>query len=230
MTALRAQQQASDAEVERQRSLLGQEYASAIRQAQADNDMAKAQALYDRATVEDVRLSQQKLLDQQRTWQLEDIQSERDYNDKVLQQQRTWDLEDQKTAASGSGGTGASAWDMAKFVAEESGDFTLVGQLLGMNQAEINRMNGVTPDQTESAVEAMGSIYNDTKVNASPSQSAYDFVSRMPSWQQVQRDTPGYTSYEEYVATAVDAARKSGQLSDADVKWLINRYSLWTIL
>ncbi|MBE6924794.1 MAG: hypothetical protein E7466_06125 [Ruminococcaceae bacterium] len=49
MTALRAAQQQSDAEIERQRGILSQEYASAIRQAQAENDLAKAEALYQQA-------------------------------------------------------------------------------------------------------------------------------------------------------------------------------------
>ena len=49
MTALRAAQQESDAEIERQRALLAKDYAAAIAQAQADNDLQKAQALYEQA-------------------------------------------------------------------------------------------------------------------------------------------------------------------------------------
>lgn len=49
MAELRAQQQDVDAEVERQRGLLAQEYSSAIRKAQSDNDLQLAQALYDEA-------------------------------------------------------------------------------------------------------------------------------------------------------------------------------------
>jgi hypothetical protein len=49
LTALRAAQQESDAEIERQRGLLAKEYASAIQKAQADNDLAMAQALYEDA-------------------------------------------------------------------------------------------------------------------------------------------------------------------------------------
>lgn len=56
MTALRAAQQNADADVERQRSLLAQEYASAIRQAQAENDLAKAEALYASAKEEENKL------------------------------------------------------------------------------------------------------------------------------------------------------------------------------
>lgn len=56
INTLRATQQAADAEVERQRGLLAQEYTSAIRKAQADNDLALAQALYEAAKEEEAKL------------------------------------------------------------------------------------------------------------------------------------------------------------------------------
>lgn len=56
MTALRAAQQNADADVERQRSLLAQAYSSEIRKAQAENDLAKAEALYASAKEEEDRL------------------------------------------------------------------------------------------------------------------------------------------------------------------------------
>lgn len=61
LTAIRAAQQETDAEVERQRSLLAKEYQSAIAKAQADNDLQRAQALYQAAKDdEDALLQQQK--------------------------------------------------------------------------------------------------------------------------------------------------------------------------
>ena len=59
LTAIRTAQQTADAEVERQRGLLAQEYDNAIRKAQADNDIAKAQALYEEAEKRDAQLLQQ---------------------------------------------------------------------------------------------------------------------------------------------------------------------------
>lgn len=56
MTAIRAAHQTADAEIERQRGLLGQEYAAAIAQAQANNDLARAEALYAAAKEEEARL------------------------------------------------------------------------------------------------------------------------------------------------------------------------------
>lgn len=61
MTAIRAAQQAIDADVEREKGLLSKEYAAAIAKAQADNDLALAQALYEQAQAEDERLQEKQL-------------------------------------------------------------------------------------------------------------------------------------------------------------------------
>lgn len=49
MTAIRTAQQEADAQVERSRGLLAKEYESAIRKAQANNDLELAKALYEEA-------------------------------------------------------------------------------------------------------------------------------------------------------------------------------------
>lgn len=54
--ALRDAQADADAEYQRRRQLLASQYETAIRQAQADNDMARAQALYDAAKAEEAQL------------------------------------------------------------------------------------------------------------------------------------------------------------------------------
>lgn len=59
LTAIRAAQQSVDADIERQRTLLGQQYASAIAKAQADNDLQRAKALYAAAKEDEDRLLQQ---------------------------------------------------------------------------------------------------------------------------------------------------------------------------
>ena len=56
LTAIRAAQQQADAEAERQRTLLSKEYTSAIQKAQAENDLARAQALYAEAKDADAQL------------------------------------------------------------------------------------------------------------------------------------------------------------------------------
>lgn len=56
LTALRGVQAEADAQMERDRTLLSQEYASAIAKAQADNDYQRAQALYQEAQRQDDRL------------------------------------------------------------------------------------------------------------------------------------------------------------------------------
>lgn len=56
MTTLQAAQQEADAETERQRALLAKEYSAAIAQAQADNDLQRAQALYEQAKQAEAQL------------------------------------------------------------------------------------------------------------------------------------------------------------------------------
>lgn len=60
LTAIRAAQQQGDIDIERQRGLLGQQFAAAIREAQANNDMAKAQALYEQAREAEANLLAQR--------------------------------------------------------------------------------------------------------------------------------------------------------------------------
>ena len=59
LTTLNAAQAQSQAELERQRALLGQEYQNAILKAQADNNMELAYALYQEAVRQDEALRQQ---------------------------------------------------------------------------------------------------------------------------------------------------------------------------
>lgn len=53
---LQQQQSVADAEIERQRQLLASQYEAAIKQAQADNDMQRAQQLYNAAKDEEAKL------------------------------------------------------------------------------------------------------------------------------------------------------------------------------
>ena len=56
MTAIRTAQQEADAQIERERSLLSQQYTAAINEARTKNDMALAQALYEDAKATDAAL------------------------------------------------------------------------------------------------------------------------------------------------------------------------------
>lgn len=56
LTALRGVQMNADAEIDRNRALLAQQYQSEIAKAQADNDMARAEALYKDASTKEERL------------------------------------------------------------------------------------------------------------------------------------------------------------------------------
>lgn len=94
LTALRAAQQQADAETERQRTLLAKEYASAIQKAQADNDLARAQALYEEAKSADAQL-----------------------------------LAKEEAAAN---------------LMAQTGDYTRLGALYGLSDAEIKKLSGKT--------------------------------------------------------------------------------------
>lgn len=59
MTAIRTAQQEADAGIQRQRSTLAQQYAAAITKAQQENDLARAQALYEEARRAEDALNQQ---------------------------------------------------------------------------------------------------------------------------------------------------------------------------
>ena len=56
LTALRGAQATVDANIERERTTLSQQYMAAIAQAQADNDLQRAQALYDQAKEDEAAL------------------------------------------------------------------------------------------------------------------------------------------------------------------------------
>lgn len=56
LTALRGAQATVDANIERERTTLSQQYMAAIAQAQADNDLQRAQALYDQAKADEADL------------------------------------------------------------------------------------------------------------------------------------------------------------------------------
>lgn len=101
MTALRAAQTEADADVERRRSILSQEYASAIRKAQADNDLALAQALYEEAERKEAELRAQ-----------------------------------QEAAAN---------------LMAQAGDYTRVGTLYGLSDAEVKKLSGASSGSTVNA-------------------------------------------------------------------------------
>lgn len=61
MTAIRTAAADQDAAIERQRSLLSQQYSSAIREAQANNDMERARSLYELAAKEEEALRKKQL-------------------------------------------------------------------------------------------------------------------------------------------------------------------------
>ena len=90
MATLRQQLQDTEAALERERTLLGEQYASAIRQAQQQNDLALTQALYDAAQKEDDRIREDQRIANQNAWQAEQNQLDRDHQ--AAQNQAGWEF------------------------------------------------------------------------------------------------------------------------------------------
>lgn len=137
MTAIRAAQQTADQNIAREKNLIAQQYQSEIAKAQAENDMEKAQALYQLAKKDDERLLEKQkqaaasmaaagdfslygqlygLTDQQLQTLQNQYQQEQGREERELERQR------QETAAEA----------MASI-----GDFSLYGQLYGLTAQQV---------------------------------------------------------------------------------------------
>lgn len=239
LTAIRQQQQQIDTDTQRQRDLLAQGYASAIRQAQAENDLAKAEALYAQAQKEEEAL----LSKQQSAAQL--MMGAGDYS-RIAQ---LYGLSDSEIAAlkaagssgsTGSAGSGidSNALNLAKFIAEETGDMSLIYQLAGYTpeQTEVptdnvggtqstdpvlfqNSLSGYASYLTKKAeAEAQGKTYMTPKAQIFINDNkGYEF--RNSAWRETGLDTQTKASIER------DLAMKAGVygLTEEDI-YIINDY------
>lgn len=250
LTGLRMQQQQVDADVERQRSILSQEYASAIREAQAENDLAKAQALYERAQLEEDRLLQQQLAAQQLAAEQEVARAKAAQEAAETQQKNELEL--------------------AKLLAQETGDYTALGKLYGANQSQIDTLNGKEPQPAkfsdikpvlDSLIQATtfpgsdgfnqavknqvyGPNYSavwdqrikDAMVTPTKTNRTDDFINSVGSaenWETVSRSGNGYKDYKEYLETRnnaikrrIDSALSQGQLTEGEAAYLMIQYGL----
>ena len=202
LTALRAVQQQTDADAERQRTLLSQEYASAIRQAQAENDLAKAQALYERAALEEERLHQKQLAAEQA---------------QAASQQAA--LEQQLAAA--------------KFVAQETGDYSMYGALLGWSSDYIDKLNGGQPagSKVDDILSSSGGVSTSNEETGTGAKNTSvtgqndktrSFIRSMPSAQA----HGGEASYKAYIKNNIEKRLSSGELDEQDALTLCYYYGI----
>lgn len=175
MAALREQQQNTDAEIERQRGILAQEYASAIRQAQSENDLQLAQALYDEA-----QRKEQLLLAQQGA---DAAAMQESYQQKL---------------------------DAAKFYAEETGDYTAYGKMLGLSKDQIAKLNGGTG--------------NDDSTNVGKVKNSIVDADTFAKWGAIHFNGRDYNDYKKYVEAVIIA--NAGTLTDAEMTELALYYGL----
>lgn len=160
LTAIRAAQQTADAEAQRQRGLLAREYDKAIRKAQAENDLQKAQALYEEAQRKDAQILQQQqnaaaMLGAAGDFSLhgtaygmtdEQVDSLRKHYDDALA----------KTAAEKAAAEAAKQAELerqkqeaaAKLMAD-GGDFSRYGALYGLSDGEVKMLNALYAAKTE---------------------------------------------------------------------------------
>lgn len=232
MTALRVQQQEADADIERRRSILAEDYASAIRQSQADNDWQAAQALYDNATREDDQLHDERMLEKQQTFQSGEAEKDRAFQSSENQTQRDWESRE-ATKAWGREAQdhyrGPSDWEVAKFIAEESGDFTYVGNYLGLSDEETNNLSGVHPQAAgqNQYVQGMYSEIESTNTKPVYSERAMQVIRTMPNEQASDWKNKGYTDYSGYLKATIDAKRREEKLSNEEALWLLQYYHLY---
>ena len=116
MATLRAQQQEADVDIERARSQLSQEYASAIRKAQQDNDLALAEALYAEAQ------RQEELLraDQKEKEAL--LRADQKEKEALLREEQERERQNALTAAQ---------------LLAQTGNYSRLAQIYGLSEAEI---------------------------------------------------------------------------------------------
>lgn len=153
IAAIRAAQQAADADVERQRSLLAKEYALEIQKAQAANDMELAQALYQDAKEEDKKL----LAKQEAAARL--MASTGDFSgygalygltpEQIAALSTRFQEEENEADAQKQRADQEAA---AKLMAA-AGDFSLYGSLYGLTPEQIAALNSAYKKKTETAAQ-----------------------------------------------------------------------------
>lgn len=203
LTALRMQQQEVDADVERQRSLLAQEYASAIRQAQADNDLAKAQALYDEAQRQ---------------------------QDALLAQQQ--EQADNALAAAKLMADAGDYTRLAKIYGLTPAELTSLmgGTSSGASTKEDSTTTTPTVSYDPNVESGFNSIIQQGQTSAGYKQVDTDatrsFKGSIMTRRELSRTGGAYGSYENYLATKIDEWLNSEKLTDDEAATLMQYYGL----
>lgn len=139
LTAIRTAQQEADAQVERERSLLAKDYAAAIRQAQAQNDLQKAQALYEQAQKDDAAL----LAKQEAAAGI--MAEAGDFSRYgALYGLSDAEITSLKSRYNATGTQNEYALEAAKLMAE-AGDYSRIAELYGLTTEEYMLLMGITP-------------------------------------------------------------------------------------
>lgn len=219
ITALRAAQQASDDEIARTRSLLGQQYASAIKRAQQNNDSALAKALYDDAKkkeeqIRSDQLAAAKLFAEQGDYtllgQLYGLTPEQIA--KLNGQQP--EPEPQQNPITKNYFSQFQSADPTKSINIDSVLELGYGRITG------DELNRLVKDGVVEAYEDGGEIYYRKKEQPTPRTKAADDAIRFVSTKW-NRSAP---QFEEQVASYIDGELAAGRLTAADVEAIIRHF------
>lgn len=184
LSELYAAEAAANAELERQRTQLSQQYQSALTQAQAANNYQLFQKLYDEAARVDEAIAEQKKFNAGQLMQryqaaLSQYNADRDYEYK-LRQERDRDLL-------------ASAQ-----LAAQSGDYSGYGKYYGWDDAQVNRLNQLwqAQQQPEAGAQDFSGLFRAAKASGSPA----TYLKQKSNYAAFGFDSaPSYADYKNWL-------------------------------
>jgi len=184
LSELYAAEAAANAELERQRTQLSQQYQSALTQAQAANNYQLFQKLYDEAARVDEAITEQKKFNASQLMQryqtaLNQYNTDRDYEYKLREER------DRELLASAQ-------------LAAQSGDYSQYGKYYGWDDAQVNRLNQLwqAQQQPEAGAQDFLGLFRAAKASGSPA----TYLKQKSNYAAFGFDSaPSYTDYKNWL-------------------------------
>ena len=212
LNTLSSAQAAAQTEIERQRTLLGQQYQSAINEAKANNDYELAQALYNEA----VRVEEQLIQQQQYNASLALQYAQMAMEQSQWQQEFDATYGAAATAVASSGSSGSSGGSGGK----KSSNST---STMKLSQAKEYAKQGIFTDEVLSVLHNSG--YDDNYLK-----SAYGYVtdstlsSGARSLMNSLDSMKNQRGSNEAIGNSIAVYTENGDLSDAEARYLFNHF------
>ncbi len=184
LSELYAAEAAANAELERQRTQLSQQYQSALTQAQAANNYQLFQKLYDEAARVDEAIAEQKKFNASQIMQryqtaLSQYNADRDYEYKLREER------DRELLASAQ-------------LAAQSGDYSGYGRYYGWDDAQVRRLNQLWQAQQQPAADSQDflGLFRAAKASGSPA----SYLKQKSNYAAFGFDSaPSYTDYKNWL-------------------------------